>query len=248
MREQAFSHTAQTQHKKGAETMKKGIDVSKWQGAIDWNKVKASGIEFAMIRAAYGTDVDRLFDINYKNAKAAGMHVGCYLYTIAQSTEEAIKEADYLISILKGRQFEYPVAFDIEDSRQKGLTRERITEVAAAFCDRMEKAGFYVCIYSMKSWLTDKLLMDKLSRFDVWVAQWNAECTYTGNYGIWQHSDSGRCSGIDGNVDLESGRYKVDGKSILGIFSLDLRQPIKLTYDGDKADELMAQIQPLVIE
>lgn len=183
---------------------KNGIDVSKWQGVIDWKKVKASGIEFAIIRAAYGTETDRLFEYNYKNAKAAGMPVGCYLYSIAQSTEEAIKEADYLISILKGKTLEYPVALDIEDAKKQGiLTKERLTEIAAAFCDRMEKAGFYVCIYSSKSWFTDKLNMQKLSRFDVWVAQWNSKCTYTGNYGMWQHSDTGRVSGIDGNVDLD---------------------------------------------
>lgn len=183
--------------------MKKGIDVSKWQGAIDWKKVKAAGIEFAIIRAAYGTEADRLFETNYKNAKAAGIPVGVYLYSIADSKDEAVKEAEYLISILKGKTLEYPVAFDIEDKKQSILTRERITEVVKAFCDRMEKAGFYVCIYSMKSWLTDKLLMNKLARYDVWVAQWNKECTYEGNYGMWQYSDTGRVNGIDGNVDLD---------------------------------------------
>lgn len=211
--------------------MKKGIDVSKWQQSIDWKKVKAAGIEFAIIRAAYGTEIDRLFEYNYKNAKAAGMPVGCYLYSIATSKEEAEKEADYLISILKGKQLEFPVGFDIEDTKkQGGLTRERITEVTKAFCDRMEKAGYYVCIYSMKAWLTDKLLMSKLSRYDVWVAQWNKECTYTGNYGMWQYSDSGKVAGIDGNVDLDYA-YKDYAKIIkeagLNGFTKEVAKPIE---------------------
>lgn len=187
--------------------MKKGIDVSKWQGAIDWKKVKASGIEFAMLRACVTskgtTSVDKFFETNYKNAKAVGMPIGAYLYSQATSVADAEKEADFLIKTLKGKQLEFPIAFDIEDEKQKILTRERATEITTAFCNRVEKAGYYVCIYSMKSWLTDKLLMNKLTRFDVWVAQWNKECTYKGNYGMWQYSDSGKVNGIDGNVDLD---------------------------------------------
>lgn len=187
--------------------MKKGIDVSKWQGAIDWKTVKASGIEFAMLRACVTskgkTSVDTFFETNYKNAKAVGMPIGAYIYSQATSVADAEKEADFLIKTLKGKQFEYPIAFDVEDEKQSKLTREEITAITAAFCDCVEKAGYYVCIYSMKFWLTSKLLMDKLTRFDVWVAQWNKECTYKGNYGMWQYSDSGKVAGLDGNVDLD---------------------------------------------
>lgn len=182
----------------------KGIDVSTFQGTIDWNNVKAAGIKFAIIRGGYGRhEKDEKFESNYKNAKKAGVPVGVYHYSYADSIEKAEQEAEFCISYLKGKQLEYPVAFDIEDKTQSILTRERITDIAAAFCERLEKAGFYVCIYSSKSWFTDKFDMRKLSRFDIWVAQWNAECTYKGNYGMWQYSNTGSVNGISGRVDLD---------------------------------------------
>lgn len=186
--------------------MFKGIDVSKWQGTIDWGKVKAAGIQFAMIRGGYGKNSDRIdskFETNYKNAKKAGVPVGVYHYSYAQSVEDAKKEAQFCISYLKGKTLEYPVAFDIEDKTQAGLTNERRTDIAKAFCDAMEKAGYYVVIYSSKDWLVNKLNMSKLTAYDVWLAQWAVQPTYKGNFGMWQYSDKGRVNGISGNVDLD---------------------------------------------
>lgn len=186
--------------------MVKGIDVSKWQGTIDWQKVKDSGIKFAMIRGGYGQHKDQkdvYFERNYKNAKKAGVPVGVYHYSYADSIADAKKEADFVISYLKGKVLEYPIAFDIEDKTQGRLTNETRTEICKAFCDALEKAGYYVVIYTSKDWLVNKLNMSKLSKYDVWVAQWNAECTYQGSYGMWQYSDKGKVNGINGNVDLD---------------------------------------------
>jgi GH25 family lysozyme M1 (1,4-beta-N-acetylmuramidase) len=184
----------------------KGIDVSKWQGNIDWAKVKAAGIEFAMLRGGFGkttSQLDSKFEQNYRNAKAAGMPVGVYHYSYAKSVEDAKKEAQFCLSYLKGKQFEYPIAFDIEDNSQANLGKSTLTAIAKAFCEEVEKAGYYVCIYANLDWLKNRLDMIALSDYDVWVAQWASKCTYGGAYGMWQYADKGRVNGIDGFVDLD---------------------------------------------
>ncbi|MBO4338669.1 MAG: glycoside hydrolase family 25 protein [Clostridia bacterium] len=184
--------------------MKKGIDVSTFQGDIDWEKVKKGGTEFAIIRGGYGRyEKDEKFEKNYKNAKNAGVSVGVYHYSYANTVEKARQEAQFCLSYLKGKKLEYPVAFDIEDKSLLPLSKKLLTDITYAFCDEIEKHGYYVCIYSYKAFLNDKLDMKKLSKFDVWVAQWNDVCTYNGNYGMWQYSDNGRISGISGRTDLD---------------------------------------------
>ena len=184
--------------------MTKGIDVSTFQKEIDWKKVKSSGIKFAMIRGGFGRyEKDEWFEKNYKNATANGVNVGVYHYSYADTVEKAKQEADFCASYLKGKKLQYPVALDVEDSTLAVLSKSLLTDIVYTFCEAMEKKGFFVCIYSSKYWLTSKLDMKKLSRFDVWVAQWNDECTYTGSYGIWQYTDKGKVNGITGNVDMD---------------------------------------------
>jgi GH25 family lysozyme M1 (1,4-beta-N-acetylmuramidase) len=184
--------------------MTKGIDVSTFQGNIDWAKVKRDGIDFAMIRGGFGRfEKDEKFEQNYKNAVAAGMNVGVYHYSYADTVEKARQEASFCAEYLRGKKLQYPVAFDVEDSSVSYLSKTALTDIVYAFCADMEKYGYYVSIYSSKYWLTDKLDMKRLSRFDVWVAQWNDVCTYKGSYGMWQYSSSGRVSGISGRVDLD---------------------------------------------
>lgn len=183
----------------------KGIDVSVWQGAIDWQKVKAAGIQFAMLRGGFGknkTQVDGQFETNYKNAKAAGVPVGVYHYSYAQSVTDAEKEADFCLSMLKGKQFEYPIAFDIEDKTQRNLGKDLISQIIIAFCEKVEKAGYYVCIYANKDWLNNRIDTYCRNRFDVWLAEWTSKPTYNGQFGLWQYSSKGSVSGISGNVDL----------------------------------------------
>ena len=188
-----------------------GIDVSKWQGEIDWNKVKASGIKFAMIRLGYGSadgnscGTDGYFEKNVANAIKAGVDVGCYFYSYAMSVEAAKKEAAYVVSVLskyKGA-FTYPVAFDIEDNSQLGLGKTTLTNMVIAFGDAIEKAGYYCSLYSNLNWLKNYLDDSKLTRFDHWLAQWASAPTYTGSFGMWQSSSTGKVNGINGNVDTD---------------------------------------------
>lgn len=200
--------------------MKKGIDVSRWQGDIDWKKVKLAGVEFAMIRGGYGkSSKDVFFEKNYTAAKEADIPIGVYHYSYALSVEDAKKEAESCLAYLKGKKFEYPVAFDIEDKTQNDLSKDLISKIALTFCDTVEKAGYYVSIYSNKSWLSSKLDMTMLSRFDIWLAQWSDEVTYNGSYGMWQYSSKGKIDGINGSVDLNYS-YK-DYEKIIAVNNLN---------------------------
>ena len=194
-----------------ADTTVKGIDVSKWQGEIDWNKVKADGIKFAMIRLGYGSadgtscGLDGYFEKNVANALKAGINIGCYFYSYATSVAAAKKEAAYVVNVLQKYKgvFTYPVAFDLEDKTQQGLGKTVLTDMVIAFGDAIEKAGFYCSLYSNLNWLKNYLDDSKLKRFDHWLAQWASAPTYTGAFGMWQSSSTGKVSGINGNVDTD---------------------------------------------
>ena len=184
----------------------KGIDVSTFQDEIDWQKVKDDGYEFAMIRGGYGKKKDQKdeqFENNYKNAKAVGMPIGVYHYSYATSVKDAEKEAKFCLSYLKGKKFEYPIAFDIEDKTQEKLSKEMLTAIIKTFCKKLTDAGYYVVIYASKSWLTNNFIMDELTDYDVWVAQYYTEVTYEGDYTMWQYTSKGSVDGIEGNVDLD---------------------------------------------
>lgn len=186
--------------------MIKGIDVSKWQGNIDWNKVKADGIEFAILRAGYGREVsqkDVRFDEYYNAAKAVGMPVGAYWYSYALSTDEAVLEAKACIKVLAGRKFEYPIYFDIEDDSQKNFGRFKISQMIKAFCDTLEAAGYFAGFYSFASFLNSNVSKDIPERYACWVAHTGVtKPSYYEPYGMWQFSHKGKVSGIAGDVDL----------------------------------------------
>lgn len=189
----------------------KGIDVSKWQGEIDWNKVKADGVKFAMIRLGYGSangdacGLDGYFEKNVANALKAGINIGCYFYSYATSVAAAKKEAAYVVSVLQKYKgvFTYPVAFDLEDKTQRELGKTVLTDMVIAFGDAIEKAGFYCSLYSNLNWLKNYLDDSKLARFDHWLAQWASAPSYTGAFGMWQSSSSGKVNGINGKVDTD---------------------------------------------
>ena len=134
--------------------MTKGIDVSQWQGDINWGAVKA---DFAILRAGYGrlkSQIDTKFEQNYRNAKAVGMPLGAYWYSYAMSPDEARVEARVFIDIIKGKQFEYPVYFDVEEQSVFRLGTTAVSNIISAFCDEMEKAGYFVGLYMSASPLT----------------------------------------------------------------------------------------------
>ncbi len=179
-----------------------GIDVSRWQGEIDWKKVKAAGINFAMIRAASGTQEDICFQKNARGALEAGVPIGAYLYSLAATEAEALAEAEFLLKLVSGYRFSYPLVYDVEDKVQESLSNEQRTVLVEKFCSRIESAGYYAMLYSSKYWLETKFIASRIARYDHWVAQWGSQNTYQENYGIWQYSNTGRVDGINGNVDL----------------------------------------------
>lgn len=185
----------------------KGIDVSHWQGTIDWNKVKEAGIQFAIIKAGGSDDgfyTDSKWEANYKGAKAAGIPIGAYYFVGKDCVSAAAGKADAerFLKILKGKQLEYPVYMDNE--AQPASAKTGITEATIAFCETMENAGYFVGIYgSTYSGFKERMDDGRLTPYAHWVAQYASKCTYSGNYGIWQYSSKGKVSGISGNVDLD---------------------------------------------
>lgn len=184
----------------------RGIDVSKWQGNIDWNRVKASGVDFAILRAGYGSvssQKDVTFEDNYQNAKAAGIPVGAYHYSYAKDIAGAKREAQTFLEWIKGKQFEYPVVFDIEESATYSLGKNTVSEIIKTFCSIVEAAGYYVSVYTNKNWL-DHVVSDEVkSKYDTWLAQWTSTPSYIGPYGMWQYTSSGVVDGISGRVDMD---------------------------------------------
>lgn len=178
----------------------KGIDVSRHQraGKVNFKKLRELGYDFVMIRAGYGkilTQKDTAFDSHYNAAKAAGLYVGAYHYSYAVNVAEAKQESDCFLKWIEDKELDYPVAFDIEDKCQKKLTNAQRTDIALAFMQRVEDAGYYTMLYSSANWLGSKLDMKRLSHFDVWCAayvdsQENIKKYYDGPYGMWQYSSS----------------------------------------------------------
>lgn len=183
-----------------------GIDVSRHQGYINWNKVKASGVDFAMIRAGYGkyeSQKDPNFESNYQNAKAAGIKVGAYYYSYAKSVEDAKKEAEVFLKIIKGKQFEMPVALDVEEKSQSDKGKAFVSDIIRAFCEKVEKAGYFVSVYANKYWLENYIDDDCKRKYDIWLAHWAAQTDYRGSYGMWQNSSKGSINGISGYCDTD---------------------------------------------
>ena len=168
---------------------KKGIDVSKYQGRIDWPAVKRDGVEFAMIRAGYGMyphQKDPFFDQNVRGAQAAGIHVGAYHYSYAKNVDDTRREAELFLSWLSPLTLDYPAAFDIEDNSQIGLSPELLTSITETFCDRIAAAGYLPMVYANKYWLQNKLIDSRISRYELWLAHYVTATDYDKPHGIWQ--------------------------------------------------------------
>lgn len=187
--------------------MKKfGIDVSHHQGDINWQSVKSGGAEFAIIRAGYGrliTQKDLKLEQNYAGCRKNGIDCGAYWYSYAKTPEEAEKEADVCLKAIEGKRFEYPIYFDIEEKSQYELGTAKCNAIIKTFCDKLEAAGYWVGIYSFKSFLENRVSEDLRKRYAVWVAHTGVGKTdYKGDYGIHQYSHTGRINGINGAVDM----------------------------------------------
>lgn len=179
------------------------IDVSSWQGNIDWKKVKADGIDGAIIRYADGNTLDSCFDKNMKNAIAAGLHVGCYIYSRAKTKAAAEKEATRLYNAAKKYKFDMPLYIDLEAKSQTGVANT----VAAAFINKMDSFGVKSGIYANLNWFNNYLVssLNKYSDRPLWIAQYNNKITHKtpSLFGMWQYTSSGKVDGIKGNVDRD---------------------------------------------
>lgn len=181
-----------------------GIDVSAWQGIIDWSKVSKAGVKFAILKAGGADDgyyTDSKFKRNYDECKKYGIPVGAYYFTGPSCTtaSEGRKEAQKFLEIIKGCKFEYPVAIDVEAQR---ASKTHITDAVIAFCEEMENHGYYICVYgSTVAGFKDRMDTPRLVAYDKWVADYRGKCYFDGNYGIWQFSSSNHIDGINGRVD-----------------------------------------------
>ncbi|MBQ0078848.1 MAG: hypothetical protein KBS66_03005 [Eubacterium sp.] len=203
----------------------RGIDVSQWQGKINWKSMKANGVQFAIIRAGVtksdGTTYkDYECDNNVKGCEANGIPYGFYFYSCATTTSKVDKEISAMKSYIKGTHPTYPVYYDLEDSKVAAKKSTFITNMAVKFCDSMNAAGYKGGVYASKSWWTSYLTSSKVDKYEKWVAQWpgswssSSRCSYTKSYGMWQFTDNGKVGTLK-PLDLDFA-YKVYSKDTPG--------------------------------
>ena len=188
-----------------------GIDVSKWNGNIDWEAVRNSGVSYVIIRCGYrGSSTGALvedpkFKSNIKGAKAAGLKVGVYFFTQAVNEVEAVEEASMAVSLVSGYGLDYPIFLDVESSggRADGIGADTRTAVCRAFCATVQASGYSAGVYANKTWFTQKMNVSSLTGYKIWLAQYASAPTYSASrYDMWQYSSKGTVSGISGNVDM----------------------------------------------
>ena len=192
-------------------TMKDIIDVSRYQGAIDWDKL-AGKIGGAMLKTVStnksfgGIYIDPMFESNYAACKRLGIPVGVYYYTYAQDAATVQAELDKLHEALTGKSFELPVAVDVEDNKLKPLSADALTDLVAYAADTIESWGLYAMVYTYTYYANTELNMDRLSAYDLWIADYRSKRP-TRKHGMWQYTSTGQLEGIAGNVDI-SHAYK----------------------------------------
>ena len=198
-----------------------GIDVSKYNGDIDWMKVKDNGVEFAIIRCGYrgastgAIVVDPYFAANMEGAAAAGIPVGVYFFTQALNPVEAVEEASAVLSLIKPYSVEYPIFIDSESAGGRGradsLPATDRSNAVEAFCETIKSSGYKAGIYASRNWFNNRLDVTTFAKSDViWLAEYSDSPSYTGTYQMWQYSSAGRIDGIEGRVDMDLSYLKAD--------------------------------------
>jgi GH25 family lysozyme M1 (1,4-beta-N-acetylmuramidase) len=191
-----------------------GIDVSRYQGNIDWPMAAADGVEFAVIRMGYrGYDTgklvtDEFFDANMQGALSAGVRVGAYFFSQAVNEAEAAEEAEMVLSGIAPYNVSLPIVFDIEEisgqnARTDALTPDEITNIAIAFCERISQGGYTPMIYANPKWFVSRMNLERLEPYAKWLAQYYKTPAYPYAFSMWQFSSTGSVAGIKGNVDLD---------------------------------------------
>ena len=209
-----------TRIQEGRNNAKFGIDVSKWNKEIDWDRVKQAGVEFAIIRLGYrgattGALVeDPYFEKNMKGAASAGIPVGVYFFTQAVDAVEAVEEASMVITLCRNYKLDYPVFIDTEglggNGRADGLDIQARTGVCAAFCKTIEGAGYRAGVYSSRNWYNGMLDVSVLNDYIIWLAEYRDSPLYQGYYHMWQYTSGGKVDGIEGNVDFNLSYLRIE--------------------------------------
>lgn len=190
----------------------KGLDISSYQNGINFDTIKNAGINFLILRAGFtgwGTGIsynkDKCFEDFYSKAKQRDINVGAYWYSCANTKEKGIAEAKYMYeNCLKGKQFEFPIYIDVEDTHHQVGNKRGVTDAIIGFCEYLENLGYYVGIYASDiSGFKDKMYINELNAYDKWVARYGSKPNYVTNYGIWQSSSNGRINGYSGNLDID---------------------------------------------
>lgn len=231
----------------GAAKAVKGIDVSEYNGVVDWEKVKAQGYTYAMIKIGDGQepevfmeDVDEQFEANYQGAKAAGLKVGAYHVCCCRTVADARREAAYCLKILNGRQLDYPVAYDMEMPGNFVNGKKNTTAMAKAFCNKIKSAGYTPMIYSSSYYLNTYFNWNKLSGIPVWVADYGVNKPgFSGVCYMWQYDNAGTVSGISGACDLNRSYLEKPEK-------LTLKKK-KITLKKGKTYRIRASITPATV-
>lgn len=184
------------------EAIARGIDVSRWQGNVDWTAVAANDVSFVMLGTRSKGVTDPNFHTNVQGASAAGLKVGAYIYSLATTTDMARAEADFVLDLVKDYPISFPIAFDAEDSSTLGtLPPYQVSQIINAFCDRIREAGYHPLVYANDYWLSNKIDLSQM-KYDIWVARYEAKHTFQ-NPVMWQVTSTGQIQGINGNVDID---------------------------------------------
>ena len=227
--------------------MVNGIDVSTHNGYIDWGKVKASGqVDFAILRTGFGREhprqIDSRFERNYAECARLGVPVGAYHYSYALSPEDAVKEADFCLKLLKGKKFSYPIWYDIEEKSH--VKRGNCDDIAKAFCDKLEAAGYFVGVYTFDSFARANLTDKTKLRYAMWIARIGSAPKFS-PYGMHQYSWKGNIPGISGDVDMNIS-YADYPKAIctqgLNGFYADNKQRFKVSAIAENLTEEQADM------
>lgn len=235
---------------------KKGIDISFYQGEIDFSKVK-NNVDFIILRAGYGQSAsqkDHRFETYYNECKKHGIPIGVYWFSYAKTVAAASKEAEACLKVIKGKTFEYPIYFDVEGD---ALTdKKTVVACCKEFCGTLEQAGYYAGVYISRSPAQTHLDSSITGRYALWLAEYNSKLNWSGSVGMWQTSSTGKIPGISGNVDTDV--CYIDYPSAIKAAGLNgykkgtaSKEPAVLDTDGfkkgDKNDGVLAYKQMLIL-
>ena len=224
--------------------MIKGLDISSYQGGINFDAIKSTGINFLILRAGFtgwGTGVnynkDKCFEDFYSKAKQRDINVGAYWYSCANTREKGIAEAKFMYeNCLKGKQFEYPIAIDVEDEHHQLKSKYATSRAIQGFCETLEKLGYYVVVYANTNWFNDYIDLDMIKNYDKWIAQWSSNAPIVPfAYNLWQNSASGYIDGInvDTNVSYLDFENVIKNKGLNGYGKEEITTPTPETLKND---------------